>query len=214
MSYRLSEVRIDSFCGNVIPLWPEGDETLAQQPVTWSCNGEDTLLMRRFSHEEGAESAANGVLLTLMKPGTAVVTACLHGVEYRCEVSVREMKHAKPDTPLQYYVGDFHDHLSSIHNHQLFAQREDGFPIDLIRRIKDDERMDFAVISDHASTTNDRDFFLGFAEARKEESADAVIIPGSEAEVTVIEEDRFGIPFKNAGEIVCVNSSRYVNAYA
>lgn len=213
MKYKLSEEKIESFCGNVIPLCLEGDG-LAQQPVTWSCEGDDVLLLRTFSHEKGVESAANGVLLTLTKPGNATVTASLDGEEYRCRVSVREMVCAQPDTPLQYYVGDFHDHLSTIHNHKLFVEREEGFPIDLIRRIKSDERMDFAVLSDHASTTNDRDFFRGFAEARKEESSDAVILPGSEAEVTVIEEDRFGIPFKNSGEIVCVNSSQYRSTHS
>ena len=211
MHLKLSEERIESFCGNVIPLWLEGDENLSQKPIVWSCDAQDVLLMRTFSHEKGVESAANGVLLTLMKAGNTVVTASLDGVEYRCEVCVREMKRASADTPLEYYVGDFHDHLSTIHNHQLFAEREAGFPIDLIRRIKEDERMDFAVISDHSSTTNDRDFFLGFAEARREESEDAVILAGSESEVTVVEEDRFGIPFKNSGEIVCVNSPQYRN---
>ena len=72
--YRLAEEKIKSFCGNVVPLWLEG-EGLAEQPVLWSCDGEDVLLLRTFSHEKGAESAANGVLLTLMKAGTAVVTA-------------------------------------------------------------------------------------------------------------------------------------------
>lgn len=214
MSIKLSEEKIKSFCGNVLPLYLEGEDGLAQKPVVWSCDREDLLLMRSFSHEKGAESAANGVLLTLMKAGIATVTASLEGAEYRCEIHVREMKRADADTPLEYFVGDFHDHLSNIHNHQLFAEREAGFPIDLIRRIKADERMDFAVISDHSSTTNDRDFFRGFADARREESADAVILPGSEAEVTVIEEDRFGIPFKNSGEIVCVNSPKYRNARA
>ncbi len=213
MSIKLSEEKIESFCGNVIPLWLEGEDP-AQTPVQWECDGEEILLLRTFSHEKGGESAANGVLLTLMKPGKATVTARINGKAYPCQVSVREMRKATPDTPLQYYVGDFHDHLSTIHNHQLFAERDAGFPIDLIRRIKADERMDFAVLSDHASTTNDRDFFLGFAEARREESEDAVILPGSEAEVTVVEEDRFGIPFKNSGEIVCVNSSQYRNTHS
>lgn len=208
MNCRLSEEKIESFCGNVIPLYLEG-EGLAELPVCWECDSDEILLLRTFSHEKGAESAANGVLLTLMKAGSATVTAKINGEAYSCLVSVREMRKATPETPLQYYVGDFHDHLSTIHNHQLFAERNAGFPIDLIRRIKDDERMDFAVLTDHASTTNDRDFFRGFAEARREESEDAVILPGSEAEVTVIEEDRFGIPFKNSGEIVCVNSSQY-----
>jgi len=214
MNYKLSEEKIDSFCGNVIPLWLEGDESLSQKPIVWSCDSQEILRMRTFSHEKGDESAANGVLLTLMKPGKATVVAEWNGEKFCCQVSVREMVRAQKDTTLQYYVGDFHDHLSTIHNHQLFAQREAGFPMDLIRRIQDDERMDFAVISDHASTTNDRDFFLGFSEARREESETAVILPGSEAEVTVVEEDRFGIPFKNAGEIVCVNSSCYLNTHS
>lgn len=212
MSIKLSEEKIESFCGNVIPLYLVGEEGLAQREIVWTCDNEDALLMRTFSHEKGAESAAHGVLLTLMKEGKANVTASLDGVEYSCEITIREMKRATADTPLQYYVGDFHDHLSTIHNHQLFAERDAGFPMDLIRRIKEDERMDFAVISDHSSTTNDRDFFAGFADARREESEKAVILPGSESEVTVIEEDRFGIPFKNSGEIVCVNSPQYRNA--
>ena len=214
MSIKLSEEKIESFCGNVVPLYLEGEKDLAQKPIVWSYEPEDALLMRSFSPEKGEESAANGVLLTLMKVGEATVTATLDGEAFTCKVLVREMRKAMPDTPLQYYVGDFHDHLSTIHNHKLFAERDAGFPIDLIRRIKAVERMDFAVISDHSSTTNDRDFFLGFTEAEREASEDAVILPGCETEVTVVEEDCFGIPFKNSGEIVCVNTARYRNAHS
>jgi hypothetical protein len=41
---------------------------------------------------------------------------------------------------------------------------------------------------------------------------DQILFPGSEAEITAIELDRFGIPHKNSGEIVTVNANTFSGA--
>ena len=208
MNCKISSENINSFVGNVLPLWLVCDEDISKEPIKWQTSDSDTVGIHTFEGND-PQSITHGALLTLKKCGVAKVTAELDGVNYSCQVSVREMKRPSKDARLNYYIGDFHDHTSTTHNHEKFANRETDFPIDYINRIKNERLIDFSVISDHASVTNPRDFFRGFTDTELAQPMDAVILPGSESEVTVIEEDRFGIPYKNSGEIVSVNASNF-----
>ena len=135
MAVKLSSSEIKSFCGDVVPLRLPSEEDISQADIRWSTEG-DAVRIRMF--DEGEFSFRNGVLLTLMKPGTAAVTAELDGVRYVCNVLVHEMHRASSEDELNYYVGDFHLHSTSEHNHDRFAVRETGFPIDGIRRVRDE----------------------------------------------------------------------------
>ena len=207
MNLKLSRTEISSFCGNVLPLKLTADADLSQAPIRWSCDDESVLSVKTFAGEEN-ESFNDGVLLTLKRPGRAVVTAEYEGETFSCSVSVRERKEA-PAGKLNFYPGDFHDHTSELHNHDRFAARETDFPIDYLNRQKEDGRLAFAVISDHAIVTNKRDFFRGFTDLELAEPMETVIFPGSESEVTFIENDRFGLSHKNSGEIVSVNTNNF-----
>ncbi|MBE6630692.1 MAG: hypothetical protein E7624_07595 [Ruminococcaceae bacterium] len=209
MQIRLSQAKIESFKGNVLPLYLISDKDLSKEDITFHTDNEEVVILHTFKSDD-PQSIAHGALLTLVGVGHATVRADYAGESYCCEVSVREMRRAKPGEPLQYFFGDFHDHTSKIHNHQQFADREEGFVIDYLNFQKNDGRLDFAVISDHAVTTNDRDFFAGFTGVEEIAPSPVVIFPGAECEVTVVEEDRFGLPYKNSGEIVTVNSGAYV----
>ena len=211
MQIRLSKTEIHSFCGNVLPLYLISDTDLSAKDISFHTDNEHVVHVRTFPRNE-PPYMAHGALLTLTGVGYATVRAEYAGQSYSCAVTVREMERAKAGEPLQYFLGDFHDHTSKIHNHQKFAEREEGFVIDYLNFQKEDGRLDFAVISDHAVTTNDRDFFLGFTGVEEIAPSPVEIFPGSECEVTVIEEDRFGLAYKNAGEIVTVNAASYVSA--
>jgi len=207
MTVRLSRERIDSFCGNVLPLRLLSASDLSAAQIFWRTEGE-AVALRTFSEEE--EFPFNdGVLLTLMKPGKARVLAELNGAEYACDVTVRPIKTAAPDDTLHYYIGDFHDHTTTEHNHARFAARESGFPIDLICQIRDEGRLDFHVVSDHASTLNPRDFFRGFTDEEAAQPMHLIVFPGSESEVSAVETDRYGYAHKNSGEIVTVNAANF-----
>lgn len=191
---------IFSFCGNVIPLTFEGDGK-----IKWSADS-DKVSLRTFHECELAFD--NGVLVTLLKEGDATVFATSDGVKYPCKIHIRAMKHWSNEEACNYYAGDFHDHTTDEHNHDRFAVRESGFPKDVINSVKEDGKMDFHVISDHTKTLNPRDFFRGFTDDEAIEK-EHIVFPGSESEVTAIEEDRYGIPHKNSGEIVVVNADNY-----
>lgn len=210
MSIRFSHDSIHSFKGNVLPLYLVSDKDLSKEDITFYSDDEDVVILHTFKGED-PQSIAHCALLTLVGVGSTTVRATYGEEQFVCEVTVREMKHATPDEPLQYFLGDFHDHTSKIHGHAEFAAREEGFVIDYLNFQKNDGRLDFAVISDHAVTTNDRDYFLGFTGVEDIAPSPVEILPGAEAEITVVENDRFGLPYKNAGEIVTVNSGAYVN---
>ncbi len=207
MSIRLSTEQIESFCGNVLPLKLLGDCDLTHEPIRWSCDG-DAVMLRTFDQETD-HPFSDGVLLTLMKPGEACVKAELGEECVSCRVSIRPMKKAVPGEPLSFYIGDFHDHTSEEHNHDRFAARTDGFPIDCIRQIRDENKLDFHVLSDHAVTTNPSYFFRGFTDEQAAQPMDLVVFPGTESEVTAREYDRYGIQHKNSGEIVTVNAASF-----
>ncbi|MBO5220940.1 MAG: discoidin domain-containing protein [Clostridia bacterium] len=203
----LSKTEISSFRGNVIPLQLISDTDLSKADIRWSCDG-DILSIHTFSGEE-EECFNDGILLTLKDIGTTTVTAQYESNTYSCTVTVREGKKAEKGDKMQFFAGDFHDHTSELHKHELFAAREKDFPIDYLNKQKEDGRLDFAVISDHAIVTNRKDFFRGFTDLELAEPMSTVIFPGSESEVTFIEADRFGRNHKNAGEIVCVNANNF-----
>lgn len=212
MKCAISCTAIDSFAGNVTPLWLVCDEDISKAAIAWHVDDDSVVSLRGFAGDDPL-CFSHGVLLTLKKAGSAVVTAVLDGAEYVCNVSVREMKTAKAGEPLKYFFGDFHAHTSGEHNHDRFAALEEN-PVDTyLRVIKQDERLHCTVISDHAEVTNNREFFRGFTGAEELSHLSPVILPGSESEITAVEYDRFGIPYKNSGEIVCVNTDRFLCLY-
>ena len=205
---RLSKEKICSFAGDVLPLWLVGAEESGRD-ATFSVEG-DAVKLRSFANS--AEYAFTwGVLLTLVKPGTATVRCEHDGKIYTAEVEVREMHTANGDDKLEYYLGDMHDHTSENHNHEQFASHEFGDITDYIDYQNNDARLDFAVISDHAGVTNDRDFFRGFVECEKREPMNLTLFPGAESEVMYTERDRFGILHRKSGEIVTFNSAGYTD---
>ena len=207
MNCFLSKNEISSFCGDIVPLQLLSDTDLSKAEIRWTCET-DILSVRTFEGD-GAECFNNGILLTLKRPGTTTVTAELDGNRYTCTVAVREGKRAKKGDKMHFYRGDFHDHTCEVHNHDIFASREKDFPIDYLNKQKEDGRLDFAVISDHAIVTNRKDFFRGFTDLEMAQPMNPIIFPGSESEVTFVEADRFGRNHKNSGEIVCVNANNF-----
>ncbi len=202
----LSKKRIESFCSNVLPLFFKGEGS-----VKWSTDS-DAVQLRTF--DKGELAFENGVLVTLKKAGSAVVTAECDGKKYPCQIEIREMKHWSNEEACFYYAGDLHDHTTDEHNHEKFAIRETGFPIDVINSVKNDGKMDFHVISDHTKTLNQRDFFRGFTDDELSEPKEHIVFPGSESEVTVVETDRYGINCKCSGEIVTFNADNYSYAHS
>ncbi len=202
MALQFSKNRIETFVGHVFPLaLCDG----AAENVIFFCDNEQVVTLHAFSEHK------SGVLLTSMRAGNAKIFAECEGESTCCEITVREKKAFSPLDDLQFFVGDFHDHTSKIHNHNDFAARESGFVSDYLNELVKDGRLDFAVVSDHAVTTNDKDFFLGFTGAQEMPADSTEVFAGAECEITVVEEDRYGIPYKNAGEIVTVNAARYAS---
>lgn len=153
----------------------------------------------------------NGILLTLMTPGEATVIASLNGVEYSYPVSVAPLRHCTSEDATEYFVGDMHDHTTTEHNHERFIERTEGFSVDMLKTMIADGGLDFAVISDHSDSSNQRDFFRGFTDDLITEPKDLIVFPGSESEVNLMEVDRYGVPHKNAGEIVTLNADNMAN---
>ena len=203
----LSKEKIDTFCGNVFPLQLLAEEDLSKAPIVWSIEGE-AVTIRNFAASEEFPFT-NGILVTAIKPGEAVICAKLEGQRYCCQTIVREQQTAADDEPLQYYIGDLHIHSSMEHDHEKFAVRTEEFPEELLEQIAREGILDFCVVSDHGDTLNDKDFFRGFVADEKVSHEKLVVFPGAESEVTSIERDRYGYSHKNSGEIVTLNANNY-----
>ncbi len=208
----LSKNKIQSFCGDVLPLRLLSDgEELGNAPIQW---GADSPIIGIRSFASGGEfSFTNGILLILKECGEATVWAEYQGERYCCSVTIKPLRQAADDQALQYYIGDLHCHTSTIHNPALFAARESGFQIDYLRYINDENKIDFGVISDHASTINDREFYQGFIDEESLAPMNVVCFPGAESEICVTAEDRLGVLRRLSGEIVTFNTAGYRDAY-
>ena len=209
MERKLSSSRIESVQGDVLPLRLLGVTPYSRAPIAWECDG-DCVQITSFAGADDADFT-DGILLTLLEPGEAVVTAELEGEKYHCFVSVREMKTAASGKALNYYIGDLHDHTTMEHGRKAFQNRSGEFPIDYIRQIRDEGKLDFAVVSDHGDLLNNREFYRGFADGEDAELTELVLFPGCEAEITTLETDRYGVVHKNSGEIVTFNAAGYAS---
>ena len=207
MERRLSKTHIASFCGDVVPLRLLGGEPYSLDPITWRSEGGSVLLK---SYADDPEPFTDGVLLTLMKPGKASVTATFEGKDYVCSIEVREARTAKPGEKLNYYVGDLHVHTYNKHKKEVFIAREEkDYPRNCIEQVKKENLLDFSVVSDHSDMLNPREFFRGFADAEDAQPMELIVFSGSESEVDVFEYDRYGVRHKNSGEIVTLNCTAY-----
>lgn len=207
MAIRLSHNTISSFCGNVLPLRLLSEESLAKEPISWRVEG-NAVAIRTFSGDSSLQFN-DGVLLILNQLGTAVVEAEYEGLSYTCTVTVRERRTYSNAEATKDYIGDMHNHTSRIHNPDLFAERTEEFPEDYVNYVKEENIMDVGVISDHAGTINDRDFFRGFIAEEEAQPMEWVVFPGSEAEIMYVETDRFGVSRRHSGEIVTFNAAGY-----
>lgn len=214
MAARISSENITSFCGDVVPLHIGFDGAdhpeLSRADVVWHTDS-DAVRIRDFRGEDRM-CFHHGVLLELCAVGTATVTATYGGHVFSCTVTVTERKTCTSEEATEYYAGDLHDHTSVIHDHDDFADRDCEFQHEYLDCIKKENLLDFAVISDHADTINDTDFFRGFTEERKAQPMDVIVFPGSESEVTFCELDRFGVSHNNGGEIVMLNTAGFIRA--
>lgn len=212
MSYRLSKEKIESFCGDVLPLYLTDGEgnALYFEDVSFRAEG-DAVRIRDF--REGSRIPfPGGVLLALENVGEATVYATHAGVEYACAVSVREMEHADENTSFNYYFADMHNHTSLIHDGAQFATRTKDFQDEYIAFIKAEDKMDAMAITDHAGTINHLDFFRGFVEAEKAQPMKTVLFPGAESEVGYKATDRFGTLIRKSGEVVTFGAANYCNS--
>ena len=66
------------------------------------------------------------------------MTAVLDGESYSCTVSVRQAKKADTSLYPNFYIGDFHDHMTRTHNPAEFTIRTDSLSKDYVKAIKDD----------------------------------------------------------------------------
>ncbi len=202
----LSQDYINSYLGDVLPLRLVIEERASDEKITWRVDG-DAVALRGFVSDTRF-SFDDGVLVVLKAVGSATVTAEYLGERYTARVDVRKMRSLGEADVLNYYIGDLHDHTSMNHNPDEFATHKDGDITDYTNYIREENLIDFGVISDHAGVTNDVDFFRGFAIAA-ERCDGPVIFAGAESEIMFVEPDRFGIMHRNSGEIVTFMAAGY-----
>lgn len=205
----LTKTSITSFLGHVLPLGLVSDTDLTNADIRWYASG-DAVTVRSFN--EGEYPSSRGVLLTLVKLGECDVHAEYLGKTYTAHVTVRERKIPDPETKFNYYIGDLHDHTSVIHKRAEFAERTCESHFDFIDKICKENKIDFTVMSDHGDVVTQRDFIAQALEYDAYEPKNVVILPGSESEVTLFEEDRLGVQRRNSGEIVMLNTNNFSEA--
>ncbi len=213
MPVSISKTEISSYVGDVLPLYlKDGENDLSAADITWSVTG-DAACIRSFATDP-LSPFTHGVLMTLQRVGEATVTATLDGVNYTCRVHARAARTLQEGDTLHFYRGDLHTHTATTHTPAKFAAQP-HIQAPCIAALGADERLDFGILSDHASVMRRRGFFEEFIELENADPKDTVIFPGSESEVTVLEYDRMGLPHKHAGEIVClgVNNCSSVKSF-
>ena len=211
MKIELSYTSLSSFVGDVRPVWLRSDENLKFAKIVWIVKGDAVLLKSCAGCFHGA--FRYGAFLTFIKPGVATVTASLDGVNYSCEVTVRERRDFSGE-PMKFWHGDLHTHTTPEHEHDKYLVRTEYLIKDYLDYIAEDGAgRDLAVMTDHSETIDMENFFRGFTEY--EDRADKItpiVYAGCENEIMYSEEDRFGREHRLSGELVAINSASFCQA--
>ena len=212
MNFSLSRKSISTFVGDVFVLYVKerSGKDISGEDIRFTCE-DDRLLLRDFKSED-AFSQSHGVLITALKAGSYTVKAEVSGETLFCTVDAHPMYRASSEEATQYYLGDMHTHTSMIHAHDLFAERTVDFPEDYLAAMKQEDLIDFGVISDHAETLNDRDFLRSFIATEEAGAMRTRIFPGAESEVVYFEKNRFDVSLRKSGEILTLNADDYILA--
>ena len=207
MSIRISRTEIESFVGDVAPLWLVSEENLKFARIVWSSTG-DAVKVKKFS---GCYHGAfgYGVLLTFMEPGEAVVTATCRDETYTCLVRSKARRDYSGEK-MNFYKGDLHSHTSKEHVHDKFIARTEALYPDYLEYIKKENLRDLAVITDHSETIDHENFFRGFtAYDEMREDMEPIVYPGCESEIQYVEPDRFGRLHRRSGELITLNANNF-----
>lgn len=207
MSVRISTKELESFIGDVRPVWLISDENLKYESIKWALEGDAVKMKTYGGYDHG--NFSYGVMLTFVKEGKAKITAAFGDDVFECNVTSRAMRDFS-GKKLNFYRGDLHAHTTSEHKHDKFLTRTEYFYPDYLNYIKNANQRDFAVISDHASTMDLENFYRGassYEEMRDE--MEPIVFPGCEGEIMYTEEDRFGIPYRYSGELLTFNADNY-----
>lgn len=207
---KLSKTDINTFVGNVVSLQLLSQKDISSEDIKWSSSDENIVYIRDFK-TDGKPNFSDGVLLVMMGIGSAKVTAELYGDVFTCDVTIRDIQKASENDKFNFYFGDFHSHTSNNHNREEFPVRCDSVPLTVLNEVKDEAFFDCFTISDHACLVNNREFFRVFLSTEETEDGDFIAFPGTESEISDVEEDRHGYPHKNSGEVVTFNSHGYAS---
>ncbi len=208
---KLSKSVIESYVGNTMPLRLLSEGNIELADIKWTVLG-DAVTIRSFENDE-EHPFRNGVILRFVKAGAAEVTATLNGENYTAKITVKEMRHADSDSELNYYRGDLHTHTTGIHNHAIFVNRTEGFQSDMINFIKEEDKLDFGVLTDHADVSSMYEYFRCHTLVEDAEPMRTVLFPGCESDNIIPETDRLGKKLRMAGEVVVINGDTNKTAH-
>lgn len=208
---KLSRTKIESYVGNTMPLRLLADENIENAPIKWEVEGE-AVTIRTFESDE-EHPFCDGVILRFVRVGEATVSATLGEERFECRISAREMKHSDSDADFNYYRGDFHTHTTGIHKHDAFINRTEEFQTDMISFIKEENKLDVGVMTDHADVSSMYEYFRCHALAEDAEPMKTVLFPGCESDNIIPVVDRLGKNIRMAGEVVCINGDTNKTAY-
>ncbi|MBE5893990.1 MAG: hypothetical protein E7286_11610 [Lachnospiraceae bacterium] len=209
----LSKTYIESFQGDVVPLWLEADEELLEASsgeVSWQLSGR-SVRIRRFCSDE-PEPISYGVLLMMRDVGESTICAEYKNQRLFCTVVVREKRTADPHRNMKYLLGDLHIHTTNEHDSARFRARTEELPGACIRDIEDTKALDFAVLADHGSLMDGKKLFEAFQAVEKAETEHTILFAGCEASLDEAQYDRYGFRKKYFGEIVTLNSAHCIAA--
>jgi hypothetical protein len=145
------------------------------------------------------EEVPNGIILKLLKPGKAVISAVTKDRSTECKISVKPFKNTKPRTKLNFYFGDLHSHTSY----------SDGklTPEDAFKHAKENRKADFLAITDHAFNISQKEWFETVKAAEKNnEDGKFLAIPSYEGHYHLKTDSEDGRIIMNGNEAIGYNT--------
>jgi hypothetical protein len=140
-----------------------------------------------------------GIILKLLKPGTAVVCAEVNGESTYCRITVLPFEKTSSKSKLNHYFGDLHSHTGFSDGKQT--------PEEAYKHAKQGMKADFLAITDHTSSISEKEWFetIKAAETYNEDGR-FLAIPSYEGHYHLKQDVEENIVIMNGNEAIGFNT--------
>ncbi|MEG0693640.1 MAG: hypothetical protein RR444_11250, partial [Oscillospiraceae bacterium] len=202
---QLSKESITSFQGDTVTLQLISNCDITKEKISWTTDSPQFITI--YDCQSTPEDLMNDrVLLVLMQAGDATVTATLGEETHHCKVHISKPISVSSETPMQYFLGDFHAHTG-------FSDGV-GTPQIAFKQVEEEKEMHFFALTDHGSYHSPYKVFENVRAAEQHTNEFFTAFAAQESNLDLCTVDEYGLDVNQAGELLTYNATGWADSFS